>query len=109
MNTKGANMNTITINGIEYAPVSKPTGTRAVVVIDRGWIFAGDVTRENGRIRLDRAVHVFRWESIGFDGMVANPKSSKVTLKPMPTGVELPEAAEIFCVPVADDWGDCDV
>jgi hypothetical protein len=27
------------------------TGTRAVVVVDRGWIFAGDVTRENGRIK----------------------------------------------------------
>ena len=25
--------------------------TRAVIVVDRGWIFAGDVTRENGRIK----------------------------------------------------------
>jgi hypothetical protein len=83
----------------------RTTGTRAVVVVDRGWIFAGDVTRKNGRIKLDRAVHVFRWESIGFDGVIANPKSSKVTLKPMPNGVDLPEGAEIFCVPVSNDWG----
>ena len=101
--------NIININGIDYIPTSdatpRITGNRAVVVVDRGWIFAGDVTRENGRIRLDRAVQVFRWESIGFDGVIANPKSSKVTLKPMPNGVDLPEGAEIFCVPVDDQWG----
>ena len=98
--------NAIFINGVEYAPVcSRPAGKRAVVVVDRGWIFAGDVTRENGRIRLDRAVWVFRWESIGFDGMVANPKHGKVTIRPMPNGIDLPEGAEIFLAPVDDSWG----
>ena len=104
-------MNKITFNGIEYVQadqLQQPiAGSRAVVVVDRGWIFAGDVTRENGRIKLTRAVHVFRWESIGFDGVIANPKSSNVTLKPLPQGVDIPAGAEIFCVPVADDWG-CD-
>ena len=101
--------NTTNINGIDYIPTSEANpriaGSRAVVVVDRGWIFAGDVTRQNGRVRLDRAVHVFKWESIGFDGVIANPKSPKVTLKPMPNGVDLPEGAEIFCVPVDDKWG----
>lgn len=101
--------NTININGIEYIPAfevqPRIAGNRAVVVVDRGWIFAGDVTRENGRIRLDRAVWVFRWESIGFDGVIADPKSSKVNIKPMPNGVDLPDGAEIFCVPVNDQWG----
>ena len=96
----------IVINGVEYvrADVS-PTGTRAVIVVDRGWIFAGDVTRENGRIRLTRAVWVFRWESVGFDGVIADPKSAKVTIRPIPNGVDLPEGAEIFLVPVDDSWG----
>ncbi len=98
-------METVITNGIEYAPLSRPSGTRAVVVVDRGWIFAGDVTRENGRIRLDRAVWVLRWESIGFDGLIADPKSSKVTLRQMPNGVDIPEGAEIFMVPVDDSWG----
>jgi hypothetical protein len=102
-------METITVNGIEYVRAdqvqSVAPGNRAVVVVDRGWIFAGDVTRENGRIKLSRAVWIFRWESIGFDGMIANPKSNKVTVKPMPQGVDLPEGSEVFCVPVADDWG----
>lgn len=78
---------------------------RAVLVIDRGWIFAGDVTRENGRIRLDRAVWVFRWEEIGFDGVIANPKHEKVNLRQMPNGVDVPESAEIFCIPVDEGWG----
>lgn len=100
--------NTITIDQVKYVRedsiVPKPSGSRAVVVVDRGWIFAGDVTRENGRIKLSRAIHVFRWESIGFDGMIANPKSNKVTLKPL-ADVDMPESAEIFCIPVHDSWG----
>jgi len=103
--TKEMKMENVTINGIEYAPVNRIVGTRAVVVVDRGWIFAGDVTRSNGRIRLDNAVWVFRWESVGFDGVIANPKSSSVTIKPMPNGVDIPEGAEIFLVPVEDGWG----
>lgn len=99
-------MDHIIVNGITYVPQSTaPTGIRAVVVVDRGWIFAGDVTRKDGRIMLTRAVHVFRWESIGFDGMIANPKSDKVTLRPLPNGVDVPAGAEVFCVPVADNWG----
>jgi hypothetical protein len=94
-------MTNLTINGVEYAPVKTVTGTRAVVVVDRGWIFAGDVTRENGRIRLSRALHVFKWESIGFAKMV---ETAKADLRPI-LDVDLPEGAEIFCVSVADDWG----
>jgi len=98
-------MENVTINGVEYVPVTQSTGNRAVVVVDRGWIFAGDVERRDGRIYLTNAVWLLRWESIGFDGVIANPKSDKVTIKPMPTGVDIPEGSEIFCVPVADDWG----
>ena len=102
-------INTITVNGVDYVRADQvqqtPVGNRAVVVVDRGWIFAGDITRKNGRIKLTRAVHVFRWESIGFDGMISNPKSAKVTIKPMPNGVDIPEGAEVFCVPVETNWG----
>jgi len=100
---------TISINGVDYVRADSvqpaPTGNRAVIVVDRGWIFAGDVTRENGRIKLSRSVWVFRWESIGFDGLIANPKSDKAFIKPLPQGVDIPQNAEVFCVPVADDWG----
>ena len=94
----------VTIDGIEYAPINKSSGNRAVVVVDRGWIFAGDVTRENGRIRLARALHVFKWESVGFAGMIDNPKKAKADLRPV-ADVDIPEGAEIFCVPVTENWG----
>jgi len=98
-------MANVIIDGVEYAPVVRAAGTRAVVVVDRGWIFAGDVTREGNRIFLDNAVWVFRWESIGFDGVIANPKDDKVTLRKMKNRVEIPAQSEIFSVPVSDNWG----
>lgn len=101
---------TLKIDEVEYVradsvPALRPNGNRAVVVVDRGWIFAGDVTEKNGRVRLDRAVWVFRWESIGFDGVLANPKSNKATIKPLRDPVDIPSGAEVFRIPVADDWG----
>ena len=98
-------INTIKINEIEYVradSITKPTGTRAIIVVDRGWIFAGDVTRENGRIKLANALHVFKWESVGFAGMIENTK--KADLRKI-ADVDIPEGAEIFCVPVPDTWG----
>lgn len=80
-------------------------GKRAVVVVDRGWIFAGDVSEDNGRVRLSRAVWVFSWSSIGFDGVLRDPKSEKVKIRKLSHDVDLPADSEIFRVPVADDWG----
>lgn len=100
---------TIKIDEVEYirkdSVPSLPTGPRAVIVVDRGWIFAGDVTKQDGYFILDRAVWVFRWEKIGFDGVIANPKQTGVTLKKMSNQVRIPVDSEIFNVPVAADWG----
>jgi len=105
-----AEVNELTINGIAYVrkdslPAPTPNGNRAVVVVDRGWIFAGDVTEKDGRIYLDRAVWVFRWESVGFAAVVADPVKSKADIRPLSTRVDIPSAAEIFRFPVSDTWG----
>jgi hypothetical protein len=102
-----AELSSISANGVEYVradsiPAAKPNGNRAVIVVDRGWIFAGDITRENGRIKIGRAVWVFRWESCGFAKVIEDP--SKADIRPM-ADVDMPEGAEIFCVPVSDNWG----
>ena len=103
MTTTDATPDAITINGIEYVPAcSKPTGNRAVVVVDRGWIFAGDITEENGRISLSRAVWVFKWESIGFAAVIADPSSSDIRKI---DDVDIPVSAEIFRIPVIENWG----
>lgn len=78
---------------------------RAVVVVDRGWIFAGDVTEKAGRIYLDRAVWVFSWQRIGFAAVVANPKQTGVDIRLISTRIDIPTDSEIFRLPVADDWG----
>lgn len=97
---------TIKINEVEYVRADSVQqlhkGNRAIIVVDRGWIFAGNVTRENGRIKLSRALHVFKWESVGFAGMIENTK--KADLRPI-SDVDIPEDAEIFCVPVSESWG----
>lgn len=102
-------METITINGEEYVKKSEinypQSEERAVVVVDRGWIFAGDITRENGRIILTNAVWVRSWSSIGFDGVIKNPNDPNVTLKKIENPVNIPEPSEIFCVPVNKTWG----
>lgn len=98
-------MKSIIVDGVEYVAKTGPT-KRAVLVIDRGWIFAGDVSEDGqGTVTLSNAVHVFRWESIGFDGMIKEPKSSKVTLKKMNENVCVPESSIIFFVPVGESWG----
>jgi hypothetical protein len=103
-----AEIKALEINGVKYVPADsvepKPNGKRAVVVVDRGWIFAGDVTEAEGRIRLTRAVWVFRWESLGFAKMIEDWKNTKVDLRPV-SDVDIPAGAEIFRIPVADSWG----
>lgn len=99
--------NTITVNGVEYiradsVPAAKPNGNRAVVVVDRGWIFAGDVAREDGRIRLSRAVWVFKWEGCGFAKVIEDPSKADIRII---ADVDIPDGAEIFCVPVHEQWG----
>ena len=74
----------------------------AVVVVDRGWIFAGDVRRKDGCIYLSRAVWVFKWESCGFSAVIADP--SKADIRPI-ADVEIPDQSEIFCIPVGESWG----
>ena len=99
---------TMMIDDVKYVradsvPKPQPNGNRAVVVVDRGWIFAGDVTEENGRIYLDRAVWVFAWKSVGFSKVVEDPKGHDI--RPMSGRVDIPKECEIFRCPVEDTWG----
>lgn len=98
------NKDKITIDGITYLKEAPP-GKRAVIVIDRGWIYAGDVAERDGRIHLNRAVWVLRWESVGFDGMIAHPEGDGVHLRKMNQIIDIPKGSELYRVHVSDDWG----
>ena len=107
-------VSSIEINGIIYVPQSTantlPSGNRNIVVVDRGWIFAGDVefvafNDATQELVLNNAVWLFKWESIGFDGVIKNPKSSQVTICKMDNPVVIPQQSVVFKVPVSSRWG----
>ncbi len=99
---------TIEINGTTYRKQGEHElgdKNRHVIVLDRGWIYAGDLTEKNGRIRLERAVNLRSFSQLGFEGAIADPGSPKVTIRKMTAPVDIPTNAELFRVPVGDSWG----
>jgi hypothetical protein len=99
----------LVINEVAYiredsVPNIPPAGPRAVVVVDRGWIFAGDVTEKDGRVYLSRAVHVFSWKAVGFAKMLEEPKKH-ADIRPLKYTVDIPKECEIFRIPVDSSWG----
>lgn len=96
-------MEKIILNGQEY--IKSGGGKRYVVVVDKGWIFAGDLMEDRNRIKLYNAVWVFKWENIGFDGVLREPKHANVTLKKLDHLIDIPMSSEIYRVLVEDNWG----
>jgi hypothetical protein len=86
-------------------PTTLPAGDRAVFVIDRGFIYAGDWCLSDGEYTLYNVVNLRRYESIGFEGVLANPKSSKATIVAIPYPVIVPAGSVLFRVPVPQGWG----
>lgn len=84
-----------------------PKGKRKVLVIDRGWIVAGDADTNpvTGMTTLNRAVGVRNWSNIGFNGVLDNPLSDKVKLELFNHIFEVPANSVLFAVKVDDNWG----
>ena len=97
------------IDGVEFIRADSVTkrapGNRKVIVADRGYIYAGDVEVKGDIYILSNAVNLFRFNSIGLDGAIANPKSDKIVIKKLSTQVEIPFGAILHMFPVSDDWG----
>lgn len=99
------------INGVTYVPetaagpAALPKGNRAVFVIDRGFIYAGDWSISDGQYTLANAVNLRSYESIGFEGVLANPQSSKATIVVIPYPVIVPAGSVLFWIPVPQGWG----
>ena len=99
------------INGVMYVPEKAasptvlPAGNRAVFVLDRGFIYAGDYNLSDGQYVLSNAVNLRKYESIGFEGVLANPKSTNATIVSMPYPVVIPTGSVLFMIPVPSGWG----
>lgn len=100
---------TVTLNGIEYvradSVLETPKGDRRLVIIDRGWMIAGDVEERDGMLYLHRPVMLAKFSGTWLDGAISDPQSSDVTLKKLPGPAEVPFAAVLFRIPVSVDWG----
>lgn len=112
----------LTVNGVNYvregSSATAPSGKRVVMVIDRGWVYAGDVEDYKddlgrARVRLTRVVWVFSWQGIGFEAVIEEgekPKAqrSKVDLRVRANGarpLDFPAGAEVHRTPVSENWG----
>jgi len=94
----------IEIDGVSYVRMPKKGELpRVVLVVDRGWIFAGDIDESVPNwIKLTRVAWVFRWEVIGFAEVLAHPE--KADIRPI-KDVVIPANSEIFRIPVDENWG----
>lgn len=104
-------METININGVEYVkksdiPEAAPTGDRAVIIADRGFVYAGNMTRqEDGSILLTNAVNVRKWDKNGIGGLLSNPVTAGATLDPVAYPIEFPAGTVLQIVSVPESWG----
>lgn len=94
----------IEVDGVRYVPQEdkEPSGPRHLLIVDRGWVFCGDLSEADGRIKLERAVMVRSW-SKGLEALTQSAANAKVELLAAP--VDVPAEAELFRIPVDESWG----
>ena len=104
-------METININGTEYVkksdiPEAAPAGNRAVIIADRGFIYCGNMTRnEDGSIVLAQAKNIRKWDKNGMGGLLSDPVAAGATLDPVAYPIEFPAGTVLQIVSVPESWG----
>jgi len=92
------------LKAIANGMASTVTGNRHIVVLDRGWIFVGDLTEGDGGVcTLSRCKNIHRWTGGGFGGLTLSPKSVSAV---MVDSGDVTFKQCIFMVPVPEDWDD---
>ena len=77
------NMNSVTVNGVEYLPKSevKEIGEVRIVVADRGWVFVGNCTDEaNGDVTIRNCRNIRQWGTTRGLGELVNGPTAKTVL-----------------------------
>lgn len=83
--------------------VQTPTGNRHIVVLDRGWIFVGDLSHNNGIYTLTNCQNIRKWEKGGFGALSKSGKDAGAHLDAA-AAIQFRTDAMIFSVPVSEDW-----
>lgn len=81
-------------------------GDRHICVLDRGWIFCGNLTRtEDGINTLTNVVNVRKWARGGFGLASTDPKAAGVEVDDCAT-IRFRDSALMFAVPVSENWNE---
>ena len=75
---------TITIDGVDFVRADsiqpKPDGDRHIVILDRGFIFEGVLSEDDGVYTLTDCANIRRWERGGTGGMLKSAGKSGASL-----------------------------
>jgi len=112
MSESNTNIETITINGVQYVRADTLSasvdlsGDRVVVVADRGFVYAGNMARqEDGSIVLRDALNVRRWAKGGVGGLLSDPVAAEAILDSVAYPIEFPAGTVLQIVRVPETWG----
>jgi len=78
-------------------------GDRCIVVLDRGFIFAGNLTQDEEWYTLTNVVNVRKWSKSGFGGLVLSAESAGAVLDNC-GDIRFKKNALIFIAPVDESW-----
>jgi hypothetical protein len=81
---------TITINGIEYIKASdcgpRPETAKSIVILQRGWVFIGNLSKDGEEFTLSDAQNIQRWGTTdGLGQLAISGPTSSTQLKPAGT------------------------
>ena len=77
---------------------------RHIVVLDRGWIFVGNLTKlDDDGYMLSDCYNIRKWQSGGFGGLTQGATTAQATLDSS-RPIKFRSRAMLFCVPVSEDW-----
>ncbi|MCP4539849.1 MAG: hypothetical protein GY832_22140 [Chloroflexi bacterium] len=88
---------------IEKRTAKCTEGDRHIVVLDRGWIFVGNLSLTEDVYTLTNAVNIRKWEKGGFGALSKSREAAGATLDSCEP-IRFAKGAPLFVVPIQEDW-----
>jgi len=89
---------------LERATANCTAGDRHLVVLDRGWVFVGDLSQDDhGIFTINNCQNVRKWSSGGF-GLLSQSATKAGAVLDGCAPIRFEKSARIFVVPVSGDW-----
>ncbi len=92
------------IETLQRVTANCTAGDRHLVVLDRGWIFAGNLSMdEHGVYTITNCKNVRKWASGGWGGLSLSAKDSGAVLDDC-APVKFEASARLFVTPIGEGW-----